>query len=54
MDLVALAILEQGIFEDFSDHSAGAIGHQHDLVGEGHGFGHIVGDRQQGLAEALK
>ena len=50
VEVGALAVLRQRVLDDLGQHRAGAVGHQHDAVGEIDRLVDVVGDHEHGLA----
>src|SRR5665647_345912 len=49
VDVVARAAARHGVVDDLGDRSAGAVGHEQNLVGEQNSFVHVVGDHEHRL-----
>src|SRR5262249_60985167 len=49
VDIGALALLGQRIFDDLGEHSVGSVGHQHHAIGEIDRLVDVMGDHEHGL-----
>jgi hypothetical protein len=49
VEVGALALLGQRVLDDLGQHGVGAVGHQHDAVGEIDRLVDVVGDHEHGL-----